>query len=230
MASRSDSAGSVRPRSRRSIAHVPRSKMTSGIDKENSTTDIGAIQPPESRAKTVTKDKKSRSKSLGPGGLDALQDSNGNRRKSTAAFPLKSILKPTVPVSPVRNIPSFEETRRPTPARGSQQMEDNAQEKEGLLIDFDTPARSPGFDPANVTNPFDDFNASSAIAAAREHDDQDLKERERKRILEQREQRRKSMGSSMRHKISVYKLTGIPQQLIAAYLSLRKPPYILGTW
>lgn len=27
------------------------------------------------------KDKKSRSKSLGPGGLDALQDSNGNRRK-----------------------------------------------------------------------------------------------------------------------------------------------------
>ena len=27
------------------------------------------------------KDKKSRSKSLGPGGLDALQNSNGNRRQ-----------------------------------------------------------------------------------------------------------------------------------------------------
>lgn len=211
MASRGDSAaGSVRPRSRRSIAHVPRSKVTSAIDKENSTTNISAVQPLETRAKAAAKDKKSRSKSLGPGGLDALQDSNGNRRKSTAAFPLKSILKPTVPVSPVRHIPSFEETRRQTPARGSQQNEDNAREKEGLLIDLDTPARSSGSDPANATNPFDDFNASSAIAAAREHDEQELKERERKRILEQREERRKSMGSSMRHNGCIYELTAKP--------------------
>lgn len=81
MASKGDSAGSVRPRSRRSIAHVPRSKTSSGIEKENTTTDIGAIKSHQGNAKPAAKDKKSRSKSLGPGGLDALQNSNGNRRK-----------------------------------------------------------------------------------------------------------------------------------------------------
>lgn len=195
MASRGDSAGSFRPRSRRSIAHVPRSRLTSTIDKENSTTDIGAIQPPGNTAKTAGKDKKSRSKSLGPGGLDALQNSNGNRRKSTTAFPVKGILKPTVPVSPVQNIPSFEETRKQTPARGSQQNEGNDQEKEGLLIDLDTPARPPDSNAEDTANPFDDFNASSAIAAAREKEEREQRERERKAILEQREARRKSMGS-----------------------------------
>lgn len=80
MSSRPDS-GATRPRSRRSIAHVPRSKMTSGLDKENATADIGAVPPFGASTKPAPKDKKSRSKSLGPGGLDALQNSNGNRRK-----------------------------------------------------------------------------------------------------------------------------------------------------
>lgn len=197
MASRSDSAGSVRPRSRRSIAHVPRSKLTSGIDKENSTADVAAMQPHGAPANPPGKDKKSRSKSLGPGGLDALQElSNGNRRKSTTAFPLKSILKPTVPVSPVRNIPSFEETRKQTPARGSQQKETNGQDKEGLLIDLDTPARPSGSGNEDMTNPFDDFNASSAIAAAREQEEKEQRERERKAAIEKRDARRKSLGLS----------------------------------
>jgi kinetochore protein Spc7/SPC105 len=80
MSTRPDSAA-TRPRSRRSLAHVPRSKMTSGLDKENATTDIGAMVPSGSNTRPSAKDKKSRSKSLGPGGLDALQHSNGNRRK-----------------------------------------------------------------------------------------------------------------------------------------------------
>lgn len=84
MSTRSDSAA-ARPRSRRSLAHVPRSKMTSGLDKENATTDIGAMVPSDPSAKRIVKDKKSRSKSLGPGGLDALQHSNGNRRKVAVA-------------------------------------------------------------------------------------------------------------------------------------------------
>jgi kinetochore protein Spc7/SPC105 len=50
--------------------------MTS-LDKENATADISA----GINSKQAVKDKKSRSKSLGPGGLDALQNSNGNRRK-----------------------------------------------------------------------------------------------------------------------------------------------------
>lgn len=56
---------------------------TSAGDKENTTTDVGAIRNGTGNGKSLSRDKKSRSKSLGPGGLDALQDSNGNRRKVT---------------------------------------------------------------------------------------------------------------------------------------------------
>lgn len=63
-----------------------------------------------------------------------------------------------------------------------------------MLIDFETPPRQSG---GNV-NPFDTFNASSAIrdgkAAAIEREEQEQRERERQMILEQREARRKSMG------------------------------------
>ncbi|TPR08272.1 Cytochrome P450 family protein [Aspergillus niger] len=202
MASRSDSAGSSRPRSRRSIAHVPRSQLASTLDKENATTNISSSQPIGERPKLSAKDKKSRSKSLGPGGLDALQDSNGNRRKSTAAFPLKSILKPTVPVSPVRNIPTFEETRRRTPARGPPHNDGTGeapdQGKEGLLIDFDTPAQPSGSVGDDPSNPFDSFTAASIrdeMAAVREREEKEQRERERKTILERREARRKSMAN-----------------------------------
>jgi kinetochore protein Spc7/SPC105 len=114
------------------------------------------------------------------------------------AFPLKSILKPTIPVSPVRNIPSFEETRKQTPARGAQQdgvqADSNDQGKEDLLVDIDTPAQPPVSGLEDPANPFDTFNASSAIAAAREQEEKERRERERQIILEKREARRKSMG------------------------------------
>ncbi|KAJ5774237.1 hypothetical protein N7457_009133 [Penicillium paradoxum] len=208
MSTRTDSAGLRPPRSRRSIAHVPRSRMTSGLDKENATTEIGAAQPFLNNTKSAMKDKKSRSKSLGPGGLDALQNSHGNRRQSTASFPLKSILKPTIPVSPVRNIPSFEETRRRTPARSKQQTHDGTMDGEGqrapgkedLFIDFETTPGPPvsGNGNDDTANPFDTFNATSAIreemAATKERDEQERKERERQNILEKRAARRKSMG------------------------------------
>ncbi|KAJ5959887.1 uncharacterized protein N7479_007037 [Penicillium vulpinum] len=209
MSTRPDSAAVAKPRSRRSIAHVPRSRMTSGLDKENATTEIGAVQPFSNNTKPSMRDKKSRSKSLGPGGLDALQNSNGNRRQSTASFPLKSILKPTVPVSPVRTIPSFEETRRRTPARSTQQAHDGTmdgqgqrrKEKEGLLIDFEPTPGPPRKDNDNddTANPFDTFNATSAIreelAATKERDEQERKDRERQNILEKRAARRKSMAN-----------------------------------
>jgi kinetochore protein Spc7/SPC105 len=114
------------------------------------------------------------------------------------AFPLKSILKPTIPVSPVRNIPSFEETRKQTPARGAQQDgvhgDSKDQVKEDLLVDVDTPAQPSASGPEDPANPFDSFNASSAIAAAREQEEKERRERERQIILEKREARRKSMG------------------------------------
>ncbi|KAJ5748605.1 uncharacterized protein N7511_010301 [Penicillium nucicola] len=205
MSSRADSATTrQRPRSRQSIAHVPRSRMTSNLDKENATAEFGAAQPFANSTRPIPKDKKSRSKSLGPGGLDALKNSHGNRRQSTASNPLKSILKPTVPVSPVRNIPSFEETRRRTPAHSQQQSQDGAMDggnkgKQGLLIDFETTPGPPAVDNDDTSNPFDTFNATSAIreemAATKERDEKERKDRERQNILEKREARRKSMAN-----------------------------------
>lgn len=101
----------------------------------------------------------------------------------------------------MRNIPSFEETRRRTPARKSQSQEpsweSSSQNQEGLLIDFATPPRAAA-QGDDTTNPFDTFNATSAIrdemAATKERDDKERRERERQTILEKREARRKSMG------------------------------------
>ncbi|OBS26736.1 hypothetical protein FPOA_00678 [Fusarium poae] len=77
-------------RTRRSIgAHTDVNKA---FAKENATTDV--------TSSLAASRKKSRSKSLGPGGLDALMKANGNRRASIAA-PTKaprSILKPTMPI------------------------------------------------------------------------------------------------------------------------------------
>ncbi|OAA46938.1 chromosome segregation protein [Metarhizium rileyi] len=74
-------------RARKSIGVNPALKRT--VDKENATVDV---------ARTLADNrKKSRSKSMGPGGLDALKNGTGNRRASIAA-PIKprSILKPTI--------------------------------------------------------------------------------------------------------------------------------------
>ncbi|RGP76238.1 hypothetical protein FLONG3_5366 [Fusarium longipes] len=77
-------------RTRRSIgAHTDVNKA---FGKENATTDV--------TSSLAASRKKSRSKSLGPGGLDALMKSNGNRRASLAAPTRapRSILKPTMPI------------------------------------------------------------------------------------------------------------------------------------
>ncbi|KLU88098.1 hypothetical protein MAPG_07085 [Magnaporthiopsis poae ATCC 64411] len=81
-------------RSRKSLGGLPSSRKT--LEKENATVDLASTSLAANR-------KKSRSKSIGPGGLDALKPSNGNRRVSLAAPagpPPRSILKPTIPVLP----------------------------------------------------------------------------------------------------------------------------------
>lgn len=67
----------TRPRSRKSLAHVPSSAM----DQENMTADIGSLIGGKKPVPIEKASKKSRSKSIGPGGLDALKDTTGNRRK-----------------------------------------------------------------------------------------------------------------------------------------------------
>ncbi|KJZ77327.1 hypothetical protein HIM_03051 [Hirsutella minnesotensis 3608] len=78
-------------RSRKSIG--AQSDARHAADKENATVDVGSA---------MAASRKSRSKSMGPGGLDALKQSTGNRRASLAA-PVKlprSILKPTISLLP----------------------------------------------------------------------------------------------------------------------------------
>jgi kinetochore protein Spc7/SPC105 len=67
-----------RPKSRQSIAHIPSNNAPN--DKENITADVSSMQRTKSSAPQVDK-KKSRSKSLGPGGLEALKESAGNSIK-----------------------------------------------------------------------------------------------------------------------------------------------------
>lgn len=115
------------------------------------------------------------------------------------AIPLKSILKPTVPVSPLRNIPTFDQARRrnesrsPSPRR-QKDIPDSPPAEEGMLIDFSTPAKVSVTGTDQLDNPFDGFNASSALRDAKEREEKERKEREKQAILEQREARRKSMG------------------------------------
>lgn len=63
--------------SRKSIAHIP--FLDVNIDKENLTVD--ATAPLSSIAQAEFISKKPRSKSIGPGGLDALKEGLGNRRQ-----------------------------------------------------------------------------------------------------------------------------------------------------
>ena len=60
--------------SRRSIAHLPSPDL--GVDKENATMDLAALS---AMTGGKTQNKKSRSKSLGLGELDALKEGTGNR-------------------------------------------------------------------------------------------------------------------------------------------------------
>ncbi len=76
----------TKPRSRKSLGSIPSSHT---MDQENMTADIGALAGGK-RAPIGKSSKKSRSKSIGPGGLDALKDTTGNRRKVRQASPLCS--------------------------------------------------------------------------------------------------------------------------------------------
>lgn len=79
MASRDEvTLPATRPRSRKSLAHTPSSRK---MDQENMTTDFASLASGKRGAPIEKAGRKSRSKSIGPGGLDALKDTTGNRRK-----------------------------------------------------------------------------------------------------------------------------------------------------
>ena len=71
----SPKASPGRPRARKSIAHFPLQDSSADVEKENTEELL-------SNAGTISKPiKKTRSKSFGPGGLEALKEETGNRQK-----------------------------------------------------------------------------------------------------------------------------------------------------
>ncbi|KAF5700575.1 spindle pole body protein [Fusarium globosum] len=143
-------------RTRRSIgAHTDVNKA---FEKENATVDV--------TSSLAASRKKSRSKSLGPGGLDALMKANGNRRASLAvpSRAPRSILKQTMPIP---EIPPMK-PRQPD------------------LIDFGEPTKE-------VSTPNSADNSGSKIAVKTEEEQQAAaREREER---ERRDARRKSLAN-----------------------------------
>ena len=83
-----DLTGAIsRSRSRRSIAHLPLSEIASS--KESLSNE--AVRNPGLASPVKAGGRKSRSKSIGPGGLDALRDDSGNRQKVGTAVQASSI-------------------------------------------------------------------------------------------------------------------------------------------
>ncbi|KAI2641165.1 Spc7-domain-containing protein [Xylaria nigripes] len=162
-------------RPRKSTGHSPVRKR---MEKENVTVDLASTQ-----AGNATR-KKSRSKSIGPGGLDVLKSGSGNRRVSLAA-PSKpqprSILKPTMPQLPEIPPHKSKGVSRKSPPSGTVQ---------GL---------------EKLPNPFhnDDSSSGTKIALRTEEEQQaaarEREERERaqleKEIKDRREARRKSLAN-----------------------------------
>ncbi|KAH7155532.1 hypothetical protein B0J13DRAFT_604509 [Dactylonectria estremocensis] len=89
MAPSADATVPATRRTRKSLSS--HSDMRRAMDKDNATVDVGSTL-------AAGRKSSSRSKSLGPGGLDALRQGSGNRRASLVApaKPPRSILKPTI--------------------------------------------------------------------------------------------------------------------------------------
>ena len=199
---------------RKSIAHTP-SAYLSG-DEENTRLNGGTNASLGPQGKQIAR--KNRSKSIGPGGLDVLKEGSGNKQEvrlprqyleGSRAYPLqpaippyvKSILKPTIPLSPPKAIPPHSRVRNNSPGKANvrqtpeksprkspakKQAEDATQ---GLPNPFQTSpmlkfsnSRSPARSPTRIAVRSEEEQQAAAI------------ERERQEKLANRDARRKSLG------------------------------------
>ena len=199
---------------RKSIAHTPSAYLNG--NEENTRFDGGTSASLSAQGKQVPK--KNRSKSIGPGGLDALKEGSGNKQEVRLsreelerpranllqpALPpyVKSILKPTITLSPPKAIPPHSRVRNNSPGKANvrqtpeksprksptkKQAEDATQ---GLPNPFQT---SPMLKFSNSRSP---ARSPTRIAVRSEEEQQAAaKERERQEKLASRDARRKSLG------------------------------------
>ncbi|KAI9832577.1 MAG: hypothetical protein M1826_001527 [Phylliscum demangeonii] len=194
----------------------PLAKPAGEDNKENVTVDVEALAGiKRTAARTERLSKRLRSKSIGPGGLDALTEKAKDRRKTTAGPLIKSILKPTLPLSPLDEIPLYtpsEPAKSPKATRAAPISNEVDGLLSGLLIDISVPE-----EPAQpyvavaggemLQNPFDATITEQGLAipplspikqesaATGNTVEQDMREQEKKKILERREARRKSLAN-----------------------------------
>ncbi|KAH6900378.1 hypothetical protein B0T10DRAFT_470409 [Thelonectria olida] len=127
------------------------------MEKENATVDVSTL---------AANRKKSRSKSLGPGGLDALRKGSGNRRASLAVPPMpRSILKQTIPS--LAEIPPLKP-------------------KEPDLIDLGEPTNSQPTGNASNASKVAVRTEEEQQAAAREREERDRRDARRKSLANRR--------------------------------------------
>lgn len=177
---------SSRPKARQSLAHV--------AQRSNTTTDIAALKRLE---EAQDRKKKSRGKSLGPGGLEALTETNLNVPRAASVFQPRSILKPSIPLTPPKAIPSFDELRK----RSTMKAKSPAKNvPEDLLIDFSTPGPNreasamttiPGADV--LVDPFSPVGSTKPVGGNQQADS--VRQAERAAIIQRRNERRKSLAN-----------------------------------
>ncbi|KAL8750685.1 MAG: hypothetical protein Q9199_006905, partial [Rusavskia elegans] len=211
----SPKAKTQRPRSRKSIAHMP---SPDTVNKENTTFDSTTLaEAPKASHK------KSRSKSIGPGGLDVLKETTGNRREATVAPFVKSILKPTIALSPPKQIPPHPNARRqsqsppkqpPSPTKSPRKRTPESQRsstQEGMLIDTSDGTNGVASLEVALPNPFSgsslrrsgaadlsSLSQAQSLVAVRTEEEQQEAARERERREKEnarKDARRKSLAN-----------------------------------
>ncbi|KAI9888033.1 MAG: hypothetical protein M1823_000154 [Watsoniomyces obsoletus] len=204
---------------RRSIADSQSVVRGDDDDKENATTDVAGLAGLKQPSMPSGLPKKSRSKSMGPGGLDALTNATFNQRKATMTQPVRSILKPTIPLSPPQERrstlapPGVGLSGRASIGPGGLVGANITQNGTGFLIDLSTPGKQPQSQVAitgseNLQNPFgsafDALNvagtgaqapAGADVAPDMSTEEREQREKTKKEILERREARRKSLAN-----------------------------------
>ncbi|KAL9102220.1 MAG: hypothetical protein Q9163_002602 [Psora crenata] len=176
---------------RKSIAHLP--SLDFRADKENAATDVAELPIVTANAKQTWR--KSRSKSAGPGGLDALKESTGNKGEE-----VKSILKPTISLSPLKKIPPRNASRAGSPRKIGRKTSEASPErapirspaKEDISIDenrFNSPSNG-----AATRHP---SSPSPALVTLRTEEEQQAaaSEKERQEMLAHKDARRKSLAN-----------------------------------
>ncbi|KAL8857923.1 MAG: hypothetical protein Q9178_005542 [Gyalolechia marmorata] len=188
------------------------------VNKENTTLDSATLAEAPKAAH-----KKSRSKSVGPGGLNALKEGTGNRREATAAPFVKSILKPTIALSPPKQIPPHSKARQqpqsprkqpPSPTKSPRKRTPEKQRsstQEGVLIDTSDGTDGASSSRGALPNPFSgsslrrsdvaDLSSSAqaqSLVPVRTEEEQEEAARERDRLEKdnaRKDARRKSLAN-----------------------------------